>query len=624
MHPYDNHFAPDNVYGHALSLLRKTEQPTGGVHLDFGCGYGRIAESLRDELQLHYIGLDVLASGLDSLKSRGFDTMLFDLGDPAASLALVEQWLPQDKPVASVTFLDTLEHLADPGKALQLLRAVATKHGCPLVLSVPNAAHRDIGMKLVVGQFEYTESGLLDHTHYQYFTERSLTDRMRGFGWHEVSRNDVLLEQSDQHFPADHALLSGGTPINGLLHYLRQQIDQTSTVNQFVRMYLPGPIGKPAAVESDPSTEPFLTVVTRTQGERIESLRETLLCLSAQTCQDFDILVVGHKLSLEQQLNVERVIADLHGSVRERVRLVKVGRGERASPLNAGFEDARGRYVAMLDDDDLVFGHWVETFKHLHRNNPGKLLRAVAVSQGWDKIGGSDGSLATRCKSGYKAEYPESFDLFDHLIENRSPLHSLAFPRSLYRDLGFRFDETLTTAEDWDFIIRTAPIAGVACSEEITCVYRRWHNGRTSYNTHDQEEWKANYHHSLRKMDMTSSILPAGYTRRVRELLFEVDRLRQGATQYHAHYAESAQDQSQATYIEALRWRLYELINSKSWRYTNWLRKLKNKLTGNPGLPEMMIWRFNTRDLEYLIAMIEGSKTWKYATLLRALKTTFR
>ena len=613
-HPYNNDYAPDNVYGHAADLLGRFDFPKGGMHLDFGCGFGSIAETVRDELGLRYIGLDILEAGLDSLKQRGFEVLYFDLFDPEAGCALLDRWLPPDVPVVSISCLDTLEHLAEPEKALALLKRVSEKYRCPLVLSVPNVGHRDIGFRLLASKFEYTESGLLDHTHYQYFTDRTLTERMARMGWHEVYRNDVLMADSDQNFPPDQPMLSNGTPINSLLRHLRGQADDFDTVNQFVRVYLPS--APMRGEEHEDTKAPFLTVVTRTQGQRIASLRETLLCLSAQSDQDFEVLIVGHRLTLEQQLGVERLIADLHGSMRAKTRLVKVDHGERAVPLNVAFSEAKGRYVAMLDDDDLVFGHWVETFKSLHRKNPGKMLRATTVSQMWDKVsyGGTD--LATRCMGGFKAEYPDHFDLFDHLTENRSPFHSLAFPRSAYTDLGFRFDESLTTTEDWDFIIRTAPLTGVADSKEITCVYRRWENVSNSATMHGEHEWRDNYQHILRKLDSTPLLLPAGYTRRVRELMDRASRLLHGDSRYHPPAIEEEMSRAEADYLEALRWRLHELMHSRSWRYTAWMRGIRYFFSGRRP-PEVRIWRYSARDLEYMIHSIENSNSWRWTSVLR-------
>jgi 2-polyprenyl-3-methyl-5-hydroxy-6-metoxy-1,4-benzoquinol methylase/glycosyltransferase involved in cell wall biosynthesis len=620
MHPYNNEFADDNVYGHAAALLATFQSPPGLIHLDFGCGFGNIAETVRDRLGLRYIGLDVLEDGLNSIKARGFEAMFFDLRDPAAGIALLDSWLPPGVGIASITCLDTLEHLAEPEKAVKLLHALASRHASPLIMSVPNVGHSDISIKLLGGRFDYTESGLLDHTHYQYYTEERLRRFMSGAGWHEVARKDVELEESDQHFPQHHPLLSRGTPGNAFIALLRKQADSSSAINQFVRAYLPS---TPARHEDDTSDAPFLTVVIRTQGARIESLRESILCLSAQTCQDFEVLVVGHRLDRDRQLAVEGVISDQMTAMRSKTRLIKVDHGERATPLNAAFEHAKGRYVAMFDDDDLVFGHWVETFKKLSDEHPGKLLRTTTVSQTWEKPSFRDRGLVTRSRSGYRAEYPEAFDLFDHLIENRSPLHSLAFPRAVHSDLGFRFDETLTTAEDWDYIMSVCHITGVASSAEITCVYRRWENASSSYTAHDQEEWKANYQYSLRKMDARPLLLPPGYTRKVRKMLLDRDQSR-GEAAYHSVAVEAADRSGENAYLEALRWRLHELVNSRSWRYTAWIRAVVDRFTGRRSFPEMRIWRFSIHDLEYLIGLIEGSRSWRLMAVFRALGTSLR
>jgi len=73
---YDNAFQTDNVYGHALDLLvrHRLRAPAEGIHLDIGCGYGRIAEPLVAKLGLKYVGCDADPAGLQSLRERGFET----------------------------------------------------------------------------------------------------------------------------------------------------------------------------------------------------------------------------------------------------------------------------------------------------------------------------------------------------------------------------------------------------------------------------------------------------------------------------------------------------------------------------------------------------------------------
>jgi glycosyltransferase involved in cell wall biosynthesis len=631
MDRYDNAYAEDNVYGHVVGLVAKFRLNSGEIFLDFGCGYGRIAEVLRDRFDVQYIGLDINERGLVSLKQRGFSTMFVDLSDADAALTLIDENLPSNRRIGALCIIDTLEHVADPVKALVLFHKLASRFNSPLIVSVPNVAHRDICFKSAVGKFDYTPSGLLDYTHLQYFTETRVNELMQSCGWHEVHKHDVSMHRSDQHFPAEMATLSSLAPLHRLLACVRSQVDTFGFINQFVRAYLPG--GLPIEIPSVPhlhvaaSKSPFLSVVTRTQGRRIETLRETLLCLSAQTCQDFDVYVVGHNLDLDRQLAVERVIADLHESIRERVRLVRVDGGTRAGPLNAGFGAALGDYVAFLDDDDLVFGHWVENFYELAKMNNGQLLRQVAVAQHWDKVIVGTGGSASRATGGIEALYPEEFDFIAHIAENRSPLHSLAFPRSLFRDLGYRFDDKLTTSEDWDFIIRVAQVAGVAVSKNIGCIYRQWKHSETSFTEHDQFEWQANYFYTLRKIDNMPLLLPLNSASHIRAMYLEIARLRPDGRlpTFDAPALPFSENIGPVTeYLELLRGHYHALVNSTSWRVTAPLRNVIKVLRHQRKEMAPKIWLCSVEDLERLIKGIEASTSWRVTRPLRALRRLSR
>lgn len=55
--------------------------------------------------------------------------------------------------------------------------------------------------------------------------------------------------------------------------------------------------------------------------------------------------------------------------------------GTRAAPLNHALELARGQYFAVFDDDDLLFGNWVETFHEVALQHPGVPIRALVANQ---------------------------------------------------------------------------------------------------------------------------------------------------------------------------------------------------------------------------------------------------
>ena len=83
---------------------------------------------------------------------------------------------------------------------------------------------------------------------------------------------------------------------------------------------------------------------------------------------------------------------------------------------------------------------------------------------------------------------------------NFCPPHSLAFPSYLFNDFAIVFDETLTTTEDWDFLMRAALFAGVKNIKEPGCIYKKWVNVENSKNVHSKSEWDENEEALKRKL----------------------------------------------------------------------------------------------------------------------------
>ncbi|MGT0191864.1 methyltransferase domain-containing protein [Burkholderia pyrrocinia] len=497
-----------SVYSNVVALIREFGARSG-LHLDIGCGYGAIAEPVRD-LGLTYIGFDADPDALQNLRSRGFEGRQIDLhrlDDVFAEIDVVIN----GREVSSISIIDTLEHITNGPALLDRLREFAAQRSILLVISVPNGGHRDLGVKLLTGHWDYTEVGLLDHTHVIHHTDSLLGAMTKRAGWYQVGARDYDLESSDQAFPHAHPLLSGNTYASRYLRQIRSASDAFGVVNELVRAYLPGARQDMPLLADPKEGRPFLSIVTRTQGKRLGNLRDVLLCLTAQTCQDFEVLVIAHKPEEKQYYAVKRIVEDLPEYVRNRVRVIRCDRGGRTAPLNDGFAAATGHYVSILDDDEIVFAHWVETFKKLSEKAAGCVLRATAAEQ--DIVSTSvrpDGALGYRTISAITTPYPSHFDFFEHLSQNYSPPLSLAFPRAAFQEMGIRFDESLDTAEDWDFEMRTAFVCGVESSPEITGIYRKWRSGESSFSIHSQDEWRRDYEKIVAKHNDQYHVFPPG------------------------------------------------------------------------------------------------------------------
>lgn len=224
-------------YGHALALL--TEHTKLGLVVDLGCGFGAIAEPLR-ERGYDYLGIDLAPEGIANLAERGFRTLRCDLHDiPSLRDALAE--IAVDTPIVAFTALDVIEHLPSPDPLVAALATVAAGGTSPcLVVSIPNVAHFDLAAKLMVGRWDVTPTGLLDATHVQLFTSTRVEATMAAHGWHELGRHDFPLTASDQAFPEGHPLSLGASPLSDLLRQVRGGTDLHAFTNQFVRIYRRG------------------------------------------------------------------------------------------------------------------------------------------------------------------------------------------------------------------------------------------------------------------------------------------------------------------------------------------------------------------------------------------------
>lgn len=264
--------------------------------------------------------------------------------------------------------------------------------------------------------------------------------------------------------------------------WLAENLPEGGSLQQAAREYVQN-------VETEQEGSPFLTVVTRTQGKRNDMLQEMLLCLMGQTDSDFEVLLMGHNMTPQQQADVEALIQRQPASLRQKIRLIPVTGGTRSTPLNVGFREAKGCYIAALDDDDLVFDNWVESFHTLAREKPGKLLHCYSVFQIWD-VTQTDAGMLLRSIGPYNTLYCEKFNFTRQMEVNRCPLMSVAFPAKAFHEYGIHFDEALNTTEDWDFLMRTAFLVGVADSENVTSIYRIWENTERSTTLYSQEEWE--------------------------------------------------------------------------------------------------------------------------------------
>ncbi len=422
------------------------------------------------------------------------------------------------------------------------------------------------------------------------------------------------------------------------LNHLNLVLEAVPAVRGLIEPYLdPRRDVETAALQND-DERPFLSIVTRTQGQRNALLREALLSLGGQSDPDFESLVVVHSDGEQAFHEVESMIDDFPACLRSRIRVLRCERAGRASPINDAIANSRGKYIVVLDDDDVVLGHYVETFKDMFEKSPGKLLRAACVRQEFEIYaqGAVRYPIAT---SWFNADWPETYDMIAHQHSNFTPFMSVAYPATLFRTLRLSFEEDLSTLEDWSFTSKVASLCGVENSPNVTSVYRWWTNGLSSSFLHNSQEWEANRSRVIAQRDALPIVLPPGSVQRlvswkderdesvayIKKLEADIGRLREALRVDRGRgtslIAAQAETQPKTEAVEALRVHL----ESTSWRITRPLRRIAQVLKRQSGADISMLNAIDSSEqAQSLIASIRGSMSWRVTAPLRLVGGIFR
>lgn len=421
---YDFPYTDDSTYGRAVRLVGAHAR-SGGVVVDLGCGRGVCAGPLRSAGH-SYVGLDADADSVAALRGDGIEAGVVDLAD-AGGLAGHLDAAVGERPVAAVTMLDCIEHLAAPARTLDALAAWCASRDDPLVVvSVPNVAHVDLGIKLLSGRWDITEVGLLDSTHLAWFTEERVETEFASRGWVELGREDVVIPRSEQEAPPGHPFWGPGSSVEASLRWLRRCADGNGDTYQFVRAYRrqPAPVAPPVPV-------PALSAVVRV-ADRADGLAELLARLAAQDRDDFEVVL---SCGPEASRATGAVLSALGPPLAARTRLVTAAGSTAGEVANAGIGAATGRYVAVLELGQSVTPGWARCLGEAAGSHPGRVVRAPGAG------GAYNPAVQFR--------------------RNQLPLATFALPRSLCRPGAVWFPARPGPEADWAFATAAAMAAGV-------------------------------------------------------------------------------------------------------------------------------------------------------------------
>lgn len=184
---------------------------------------------------------------------------------------------------------------------------------------------------------------------------------------------------------------------------------------------------------------PAVSVVIPTY-QRAERVLEALDSVFAQTLEDFDVLLVDDGSTDDTQVAVRARYAD-----EPRLRVLAKSNGGAASARNHGLENARGRYIAFLDSDDLYEPEYLASqIERLEATPSAGVVVCDARYEGaWPHEGGT-----VFGRSSFRP--PVNLDA---ILDGAWVLpSSLLYRRADAPDV--RYDETFRVVEDVEFLAR--------------------------------------------------------------------------------------------------------------------------------------------------------------------------
>jgi 2-polyprenyl-3-methyl-5-hydroxy-6-metoxy-1,4-benzoquinol methylase len=145
--------------------------------LEVGTGSGALAREIRREFpDVEYVGVEISEQYCGAAQS--WCTRVYLENFENASEKLTAELITTDV----VIFADVLEHFLDPWRVLAFVRNGLPAHGS-VIACIPNVQHWSVQCRLLVGDFRYADSGLLDRTHLRFFTRQTITEMFVNCGY---------------------------------------------------------------------------------------------------------------------------------------------------------------------------------------------------------------------------------------------------------------------------------------------------------------------------------------------------------------------------------------------------------------------------------------------------------
>lgn len=160
----DSVFDPAKAHPDDAHSILMRQIPSGSRVLELGCATGYLSGYMEQVLGCRVTGLEYDAESVEIARTRCQEVHQVDL-DAENALQPAQASAPYDVLLAAAV----LEHLKYPERLLQEARPLL-KPDARLIVSLPNVAHWGVRVRLLLGQFDYADYGIMDRTHLHFYT----------------------------------------------------------------------------------------------------------------------------------------------------------------------------------------------------------------------------------------------------------------------------------------------------------------------------------------------------------------------------------------------------------------------------------------------------------------------
>ena len=198
----------------------------------------------------------------------------------------------------------------------------------------------------------------------------------------------------------------------------------------------------------------LVSIVVRTTGKRnISFLNEAIESIASNRYRPIEVIVVAQT----EDEDFVKAIGELTAIYQFSDFLISIiinqtSQDQRTRNLNLGIDQARGRYIGFLDDDDIFYENHIEALI-----TPLKEIECFSWSYGNIALAlcSTDGSNRIVNKN-YDAPFGRDFDLDTLFQGNFIPIHAYLIDRNRINQDLLIFDEKFELAEDYAFLLRLA------------------------------------------------------------------------------------------------------------------------------------------------------------------------